>query len=69
MKSQPFSIEKAEKFTELKELRGKPEYDEWFLRYRPIDKKEQKEKEKANKTRKSKSKSKSKSKKSKGLFF
>ena len=63
--------EKAEKFTELKELRGKPEYDEWFLRYRPIDKKEQKEKEKekANKTRKSKSKSKSKSKKSKGLFF
>ena len=65
--------EKAEKFTELKELRGKPEYDEWFLRYRPIDKKEEKEKKKekkkANKTRKSKSKSKSKSKKSKGLFF
>jgi hypothetical protein len=65
--------EKAEKFTELKGLRGKPEYDEWFLRYRPKEEKEEKEKEKekekANKTRKSKSKSKAKSKKSKGLFF
>jgi hypothetical protein len=29
--------EKAEKFIELKEKKGTPEYDEWFLRYRPID--------------------------------
>jgi hypothetical protein len=64
--------EKAEKYTELKGLRGKPEYDEWFLRYRPMDKKEEKEKEKekesSNKTKKTK-KRKSKTKKRKGLFF
>jgi hypothetical protein len=30
--------EKSEKFIELKEKRGDPEYDEWFLRYRPQDK-------------------------------
>ena len=29
--------EKAEKFVELKEKKGSPEYEEWFLRYRPID--------------------------------
>lgn len=29
--------EKAEKFVELKEKKGTDEYEEWFLRYRPID--------------------------------
>lgn len=29
--------EKAEKFVELKGKKGDPEYDEWFLRYRPGD--------------------------------
>jgi hypothetical protein len=29
--------EKAEKFKELKNKKGKPEYDAWFLRYRPTD--------------------------------
>ena len=31
--------EKAEKFKELKNKKGKPEYDDWFLRYRPTDSK------------------------------
>jgi hypothetical protein len=29
--------EKSEKFTELKAKRNSPEYEEWFLRYRPTD--------------------------------
>jgi hypothetical protein len=28
---------KTEKFAELKDKKGTPEYDEWFLRYRPTD--------------------------------
>lgn len=32
--------EKAEKFVELKGKKGDPEYDEWFLRYRPGDNKD-----------------------------
>jgi hypothetical protein len=36
--------EKAEKFAELKGKRNDPEYEEWFLRYRPLDKQEEKEK-------------------------
>ena len=31
--------EKAKKFAELKDKKGTPEYDEYFLRYRPGDKK------------------------------
>jgi hypothetical protein len=31
---------KTDKFAELKDKKGKPEYDEWFLRYRPLDVKE-----------------------------
>jgi hypothetical protein len=70
--------EKAEKYAELKGQRGKPEYDDWFLRYRPVDKKEEKEKEKekekANMEKQSKKtktnrKRKSKTKKLRGLFF
>jgi hypothetical protein len=56
--------EKSEKFNELKDKRGKPEFDEWFLRYRPQDIKVEK-----SKTKKKTSKTKSKTKKSKGLFF
>jgi hypothetical protein len=40
--------EKTEKFAELKDKKGKPEYDEWFLRYRPLDPTE------TNKTKKEK---------------
>ena len=29
--------EKTSKFSELKDKKGTPEYDEWFLRYRPLD--------------------------------
>jgi hypothetical protein len=29
--------EKAEKFIELKSKKNEPEYEEWFLRYRPLD--------------------------------
>ena len=36
--------EKAAKFRELREKRGTLEYDEWFLTYRPGDKKQIKQK-------------------------
>jgi hypothetical protein len=32
--------EKTEKFAELKDKKTTPEYEEWFLRYRPLDTKE-----------------------------
>jgi hypothetical protein len=48
--------EKAEKYSELKDKRGKPEFDEWFLRYRPQDtiKKDSVKNDKKNKTTNSK---------------
>ena len=62
--------EKAEKFSELKGKRNGPEYEEWFLRYIPNDKKIDKE---TNKTKKSKTAKKDKKKKQtrkkKGFFF
>jgi hypothetical protein len=75
--------EKAEKFIELKDKRKDPEYDEWFLRYRPLDKKintenindtknnKQTNKGKTNKTNKSKktNKKRRKTRKRRGLFF
>lgn len=66
--------EKAEKFTELKGKRNDPEYEEWFLRYRPLDKQEEKEKKRnQEKTKKTKSnrkkKNKTKKQKQKGFFF
>jgi hypothetical protein len=66
--------EKAEKYAELKEKRGNPEYDEWFLRYRPIDTKVEKEakKSKTKTVKKGKKKNKTnkaKTIKSKGFFF
>lgn len=61
--------EKAEKFVELKDKKGKPEYDEWFLRYRPLDTKDVKMKTKTN-INKTKSKTTKKNKtKKKGFFF
>jgi len=65
---------KAEKFAELKGKRNDPEYEEWFLRYRPVDKKldkeEKKEKEEREKKKtKSIRKKKNKTKKRKGFFF
>lgn len=52
--------EKSKMFMELKDKKGKPEYDEWFLRYRPDEKKQSKKsvtikersKQKLNKTKK-----------------
>ena len=77
--------EKAEKFIALKDKRNDPEYDEWFLRYRPLDKKintenindtknnKQTNKSKTNKTNKTNksktNKKRRKSRKRKGLFF
>ena len=65
--------EKTEKFAELKDKKGKPEYDEWFLRYRPLDEKEPTPSKKTKKTKKGyKKKTKSSKKrktKRKGLFF
>jgi hypothetical protein len=65
--------EKTEKFAELKDKKGTPEYEEWFLRYRPLDQVETKIKKttktkttKTNKTNKTRKKRKVKK---KGLFF
>jgi hypothetical protein len=64
--------EKAEKFKELKNKRNTLEYEEWFLRYRPIEKKD-KELKKTMNNNKSKSKGntkrKTKTKKNRGIFF
>lgn len=63
--------EKAEKFEKLKDKRNDPEYEEWFLRYRPTDKKEEKDKPKNNKTNKNKTNKKKKrqTRKKIGIFF
>lgn len=64
--------EKAEKYIELKNKKKDKEYEEWFLRYRPLDGKgEDNESNKTNKTNKTKSirKKKRKTRKRKGLFF
>jgi hypothetical protein len=68
--------EKTEKFTELKDKKGTPEYDEWFLRYRPSDKMKQEEegediskKVSKTKTNKKQTNKKAKTKKKKGFFF
>jgi len=66
--------EKAEKFAEFKNNRNDPEYEEWFLRYRPLDsnqndeKQDNSSKKKLNKTKKAR-KNKKKTQKRKGLFF
>lgn len=58
--------EKANKFVELKDKRGTPEYDEWFLRYRPLDAKEGKKSKSNTKTNRKTKKNKTKK---KGFFF
>ena len=63
---------KAEKFNELKDKKNSSEYEEWFLRYRPTDKKSKSDDESNNKiTNKTKSnkKKKRKTRKRKGIFF
>ena len=65
--------EKTSKFAELKDKKGKPEYDEWFLRYRPLDTKEDKNDTSAKRTRTTKKtrkikKTKTTKKKRKGFF-
>jgi len=67
--------EKTEKFAELKDKKGTPEYEEWFLRYRPLDPVDTNTKQKrTKKIRTSKSKTKiskkpkSKKNKSKKMF-
>ena len=54
---------KAEKFKELKNKRGTKEYDEYFLKYSPGEKKG-----KSKKITKTKTKAKAKTKKNKGVF-
>ena len=61
--------EKSEKFLELKDKKNDPEYEEWFLKYRPLDKKED-ELESKGKSKTSKKRSKKrKTKKRRGIFF
>jgi hypothetical protein len=66
--------EKAEKFIQL--TKNDPEYETWFLRYRPTDNKKTKtscatntKKTKTNKTKKTHTKKITKTKKKKGFFF
>ena len=67
--------EKANKFNELKDKKNSPEYEEWFLRYRPSDNQKEGEnsnklKNKSNKNKFNKKKTnKNKTKKRRGLFF
>jgi hypothetical protein len=58
--------EKAEKYNELKDKKKDQEYEEWFLRYRPADKKEETNKKTKTKNKKTK---KRKTRKRKGIFF
>ena len=59
---------KAEKYIELKDRKKDAEYEEWFLRYRPTEKKE--EKQTNNKSIKAKKgKKKRKTRKKRGIFF
>ncbi len=70
---------KTEKFSELKNKKKDPEYEEWFLRYRPLDAKElnnDKENKKLDQTRQTKhikkngtNKTRKTNKKKRGLFF
>jgi hypothetical protein len=63
--------EKAEKYNELKDKKKDIEYEEWFLRYRPIEQKNMgynEHNEKSKKTRRNKNK-KRKTKKRRGIFF
>jgi hypothetical protein len=63
---------KTDKFAELKNSKKSPEYEEWFLRYRPLDNKnddKNDDKVKTKTTKKISSKKTNKTKKKKGFFF
>jgi hypothetical protein len=59
---------KSDKFIELKNKQNSAEYEEYFLRYRPLDKKNEKNVKPLKNTRKNNHKSR-KTKKKRGLFF
>lgn len=67
--------EKAEKFNELKDKKNSPEYEEWFLRYRPSDQKNKLDDEKSDKTKSKSTKTKKnkrkkrQTRKRRGIFF
>jgi len=56
--------EKATKYNELKDKKKDKEYEEWFLRYRPVENKQT-----ASKQTKRNKKKKKATRKRKGLFF
>ena len=58
---------KAEKYLQLKDKKKDVVYEEWFLRYRPLEKKEEKITNK--KSRNKKDKKKRKTRKKRGIFF
>jgi hypothetical protein len=61
---------KTEKFSELKNKKKDPEYEEWFLRYRPLDNNNKNDdKEKPKTTKKISSKKTKKTRKKRGFFF
>jgi hypothetical protein len=63
---------KTDKFSELKNNKKDPEYEEWFLRYRPLDAKEitnDKNKDKPSNTKKNKPNKTNKTKKKRRGFF
>jgi hypothetical protein len=57
---------KAEKYLELKDKQDDPEYEEWFLRYRPLDKTKENSVKKTNSNKSNRKKRKTK--KRKGFF-
>jgi hypothetical protein len=61
--------EKSQKFIELKDKKNKPEYEEFFLRYRPLDKKNDLKEKQTNKTSRKGKKKKRKTRKKRGIFF
>lgn len=63
--------EKAKKYNELKNKKNAPEYEEWFLRYRPTENAETGKTENTGNTKKTRgnNKKKRKTRKKKGIFF
>ena len=61
--------EKSEKFLELKDKKKDPEYEEWFLKYRPLDKKEVSNEEQTNKKSRKTRRKNRKTRKKRGIFF
>jgi hypothetical protein len=61
--------EKSQKFIELKDKKNKPEYEELFLRYRPLDKKDDLTEKQTNKKSRKGKKKKRKTRKKRGIFF